>query len=105
MDVDGVEAEILYVGSGGAAFGSLSPAERLEATRAVNSAAIEWASIDPKRLMPVYLLPIEDVGAAVREVERVVAENGKAVQVPLLPREVGAPRRTGTGPTTRCGRS
>ena len=91
MDVDGVEAEILYVGSGGAAFGTLSPAERLEATRAVNSAAIEWASIDPKRLMPVYILPIEDVSAAVHEVERVVAEHGKAVQVPLLPREVGAP--------------
>lgn len=91
MDVDGVEAEILYVGSGAAAFATLTPAERLEATRAVNSAAIEWASIDPKRLMPVYLLPIEDVPAAVKEVERVVAENGKAVQVPLLPREVGAP--------------
>jgi uncharacterized protein len=91
MDIDGVEAEILYVGSGGASFGALSPAERVEATRALNSAAIEWASTDPKRLMPVYILPVEDIGAAVREVERVVAEHAKAVQVPLVPREVGAP--------------
>jgi predicted TIM-barrel fold metal-dependent hydrolase len=90
MDIDGVEAEILYVGSGGASFASLNPADRLEANRAVNSAAIEWASVDPKRLMPVYILPINDVAAAVREVERVVAEHGKAVQLPLLPREQGA---------------
>lgn len=91
MDIDGVEAEILYVGSGGASFGALSPAERVEATRAVNSAAIEWASLDPKRLMPVYILPIEDVPKAVKEVERVRAEHAKAVQLPLVPREVGAP--------------
>jgi predicted TIM-barrel fold metal-dependent hydrolase len=91
MDIDGVEGEILYVGSGGASFGALSPEERTEATRAVNSAAIEWASIDPKRLMPVYALPINDISAAVREVERVVAEHGKAVQLPLVPREQGAP--------------
>jgi uncharacterized protein len=91
MDIDGVEAEILYVGSGGASFAALSPDERVQATRAVNSAAIEWASKDPKRLMPVYALPVEDIPGAVREVERVVAEHGKAVQIPLVPREVGAP--------------
>jgi predicted TIM-barrel fold metal-dependent hydrolase len=90
MDYDGVDAEILYVGSGGASFGALDPAERIVATRALNSAAIEWASVDPKRLMPVYVLPIEDIGVAVKEVERVVAEHGKAVQLPLIPREVGA---------------
>ncbi len=91
MDIDGVEAEILYIGAGGASFMALSPEERVEANRAVNSASIEWASVDPKRLMPVYLLPINDIKASVREVERVVAEHGKAVQVPLIPREQGAP--------------
>jgi predicted TIM-barrel fold metal-dependent hydrolase len=91
MDIDGVEAEILYVGAGGASFMALSPEERVEANRAVNSASIEWASVDPKRLMPVYILPINDVKACVREVERVVAEHGKAVQLPLIPREQGAP--------------
>jgi predicted TIM-barrel fold metal-dependent hydrolase len=91
MDIDGVEAEILYVGAGGASFATLSPEERVEANRAVNSASIEWASVDPKRLMPVYILPINDIKACVKEVERVVAEHGKAVQVPLIPREQGAP--------------
>ncbi|HEY2331573.1 MAG TPA: hypothetical protein VGH94_06610, partial [Acidimicrobiales bacterium] len=47
MDIDGVEAEVLYVGAGGASFMALSPEERVEANRAVNSASIEWASVDP----------------------------------------------------------
>ncbi|MGE0878394.1 MAG: amidohydrolase family protein [Acidimicrobiia bacterium] len=90
MDIDGVEAEILYIGSGGASYYDLG-ADHIEAFRASNSAAIEWASLDPKRLMPVYLLPIVDVAVAVKEVERIAAEHGKAVQLPLVPREVGAP--------------
>jgi predicted TIM-barrel fold metal-dependent hydrolase len=90
MDIDGIEAEILYVGSGGASFYALQGKDRIEAYKALNSAAIEWASLDPKRLMPVYTLPVEDIAASVKEVERVVAEHGKAVQIPLVPREVGA---------------
>jgi predicted TIM-barrel fold metal-dependent hydrolase len=90
MDIDGVESEILYVGSGGAGYYGLGD-DHVEAFRAANSAAIEWASIDPKRLMPVYILPIADVKVAVQEVERIVAEHGKAVQLPLVPREVGCP--------------
>lgn len=91
MDIDGVEAEILYVGAGGMEYAHLDPKDRMEATRAVNSAAIEWASVDPKRLMPVYILPIDDIALSVKELERVVAEHGKAVQLPLLPREQGLP--------------
>jgi predicted TIM-barrel fold metal-dependent hydrolase len=41
--------------------------------------------------MPVYILPIADMKVAVKEVERVVSEHAKAVQLPLIPREVGAP--------------
>lgn len=91
MDTDGIEAEILYIGAGGAQFAGMEPKDRIEANRAVNSAAMEWASVDPKRLMPVYLLPIDDVKLAVKEVERIRAEHGKAVQLPLLPREQGLP--------------
>jgi uncharacterized protein len=90
MDLDGVEGEILYVGAGGASYYELGD-DHVEAFRAANSAAIEWASVDPKRLMPVYILPIADMKVAVREVERVVAEHAKAVQLPLIPREQGAP--------------
>ena len=92
MDIDGVEAEILYVGCRWrVVLRRSAPSDQVEASRAVNSAAIEWASVDPKRLMPVYILPIDDIKASVKEVERVVAEHGKAVQVPLIPREQGAP--------------
>jgi uncharacterized protein len=90
MDTDGVEAEILYVGTGGAAYYDLG-ADHIEAFRAANSAAIAWASLDPKRLIPVYILPIVDIGVAVKEVHRVAAEHGKAVQLPLVPRELDCP--------------
>ncbi len=91
MDLDGVEAEILYVGSGGASLMALDPPDRMLVSQAVNSASIEWASVDPKRLMPVYSLPVLDIKSAVTEVERVVADHGKAFALPLLPREAGAP--------------
>jgi predicted TIM-barrel fold metal-dependent hydrolase len=90
MDIDGVEAEILYVGAGGATYYALGE-DHIEAFRAANSAAIEWASLDPKRLMPVYILPIADITVSVAEVERIAAEHAKAVQLPLVPREQGAP--------------
>jgi predicted TIM-barrel fold metal-dependent hydrolase len=90
METDGVDAEILYVGNGGAAYYELG-VDHVEAFRAANSSAIEWASVDPKRLMPVYILPIADMKVAVGELERVAAEHGKAVQLPLVPREQGLP--------------
>ena len=90
MDLDGVEAEILYVGAGGASYYELGD-DHVEAFRAANSAAIEWASLDPKRLMPVYILPIADIKVAVKEVERLLADHAKAVQLPLIPREIGCP--------------
>ena len=40
MDIDGIEAEILYVGSGGASFAALDAKQRLEATRA----SVSWRS-------------------------------------------------------------
>ena len=109
MDVDGVEAEILYVGSGGASFVALDPKDRLEANRAVNSAAIEWAAVDPKRLMPVYILPITDVdgrgqgGGACCRLERqgcAAAAHPEgagrpAVLGPVLRPAVGGPDRHG----------
>ena len=90
MDLDGVEAEILYVGAGGASYYDMG-ADHVAAFRAANSAAIEWASLDPKRLMPVYALPIVDMKVAVAEVERIAAQHGKAVQLPLIPRELDCP--------------
>ena len=57
--------------------------------RAHNTAAIEFASVDPKRLIPVYTIPIIDVDLAVQEVERIALEGARAVQLPLSPWDMG----------------
>lgn len=92
MDTDGVEVEILYTDSwAGAAFYEMPDGAYLEGIRAFNSAAIEFASLDPKRLCPVYLIPIVDVDEAVRELHRVAEEGARAVHLPLYPTDLGFP--------------
>jgi predicted TIM-barrel fold metal-dependent hydrolase len=91
MDVDRVEAEILYTdASAGAGFyGMGDDAATLAAFQAFNSAAAEFASHDPKRLLPVYLVPIHDIAAGVAEVERLAAEGARAMHLPLYPVDLG----------------
>jgi predicted TIM-barrel fold metal-dependent hydrolase len=92
MDVDRVDVEILYTDSwAGAAFYEMPDGAYLEAFRAFNSAAIDFASVDPKRLLPVYIIPIADVDEAVKEVHRVAKEGAKAVHLPLYPTDLGFP--------------
>ena len=89
MDTDGVDAEVLYMGSGGEAFYGVPREYLVDVFRAHNTAAIEFASVDPKRLIPVYTIPIVDVGLAVQEVERIALEGARAVQIPLSPWDMG----------------
>jgi uncharacterized protein len=91
MDIDRVEAEVLYTdAAAGASFYEMAdPAGTLAAFQAFNSAAVEFASHDPKRLLPVYLVPIHDIVAAVAEVSRLAAEGARAVHVPLYPVDLG----------------
>src|SRR5215471_1062042 len=84
MDIDGVDAEVLYTDTAaGSRYYSLPPDACLSVFQAVNSSALEFASVDPKRLLPVYLLPLHDMNAAVGEAERIANEGGRAVQIPL----------------------
>ena len=89
MDTDGVDAEVLYMGSGGEAFYGVPREYLVDVFRAHNTAAIEFASVDPKRLIPVYTIPIIDVDLAVQEVERIALEGARAVQIPLSPWDMG----------------
>lgn len=90
MDTDGVDAEILYTEVGaGASFYSLGGEACLAAFQAFNRAASDWASIDAKRLLPVYILPLHDIDAAVAEVTRIAQEGGRALQLPIYPTEIG----------------
>jgi predicted TIM-barrel fold metal-dependent hydrolase len=92
MDLDGVDAEVLYTDpTGGASFYKLDVDAGLACLRAFNTAALEFAATDPKRLLPVYLLPLHDVRHAIDELHRIVAEGGRAVQLPLYPGDAGLP--------------
>ena len=92
MDLDQVDVEILYTDSwAGAAFYEMPDGAYLEAFRAFNSAAIDFASADPKRLLPVYILPICDAREAVRELHRVAEQGARAVHLPLYPTDLGFP--------------
>src|SRR5438094_628503 len=59
MDIDKVDAEVLYCNvTGGAEFYGLDNDACLAAFQAFNSAAIEFAAVNPDRLIPVYILPL-----------------------------------------------
>lgn len=91
MDIDQVEAEVLYTDvQGGAGFYEAGSNEAIGATfQAWNSAAVEFASHDPKRLLAVYLVPIHDIDLGVKEVERLADEGARALQLPLYPLDLG----------------
>lgn len=92
MDIDRVDAEVLYCDvTCGAPYLDLPDGGRLAAFQAINSAAIDFASVDPKRLLPVYVIPIVDVDEGVAEVERVARAGARALMLPLYPQDLGLP--------------
>jgi predicted TIM-barrel fold metal-dependent hydrolase len=60
----------------------------LASFQATNDAAIEFASVDPERLIPVYILPLHDIEAGLKEVQRIANEGARAVQLPLYPSDI-----------------
>ena len=92
MDVDGVEAEVLYTDvMCGAAFRKLESEARRACFRAYNDAALAFASRDSARLLPVFIAPIVDVAEAVEEVGRLARAGARALMLPLYPLDLGAP--------------
>ncbi len=92
MDIDGVDAEVLYTDvMVGEAYYDLAPDARLACFEAYNNAALEFASADPKRLLPVTIAPLADVDETVREVTRLAKRGAKAILLPLYPVDMGLP--------------
>jgi predicted TIM-barrel fold metal-dependent hydrolase len=92
MDADQVDAEILYTDNwAGAAFYEMPDGGWLAGFQAFNSAAIDFASVDPERLLPVYIIPIADIDEAVKEVQRIANEGARAAHLPLYPMDLGFP--------------
>ncbi|MBJ22750.1 MAG: amidohydrolase [bacterium] len=92
MDIDGVEAEVLYTSvEAGITYNSIPEGGRLACFQAFNNAALDFAATDPKRLVVVYIVPIVEIGEAIAEVQRLAREGARAFQLPLYPTELGLP--------------
>ena len=91
MDIDGVDSEVLYCEVSAFRYLYLVKEGWREATRAFNDALAEFGSVDQKRLVVSFQIPIHDIDFAVAEVRRVAALGGKSLQLPVFPSELGFP--------------
>ncbi len=91
MDRDEVECEVLY--SEVSAFRHYPHMKEgwREASEAFNRFILDFSSVDPKRLVPAYQVPLIDVEFAVKQVRALAADGAKAVHIPTFPAEVGLP--------------
>lgn len=91
MDSDGVDAEVCYCEVSAFRYLYLMKDGFDAATRAFNDAMWAFGSHDPKRLVVNAQIPIHDIDAAVREVQRVADLGFKSLQLPVFPTELGVP--------------
>jgi predicted TIM-barrel fold metal-dependent hydrolase len=91
MDLDRVEAEVLYSEvSAFRSYGLMKEGWR-EASEAFNRVLHDFASVDPERLVPAYQVPLLDIDFAVKQVHGLAAEGARAVHIPTFPNEVDLP--------------
>lgn len=91
MDADGVECEVMY-----SEFDFTSKVYHVgehwrECATAYNDTLFEFASVDPKRILISYQLPLVDVEYAAKEVYRLAGKGARSIQVPNFPSEHGMP--------------
>ena len=85
QDLDGVQAEVIYTSMGMPLY-SLDDAElRTACFRAYNDLAVEYCSYDPKRLLPLGLITLEDTGAGVAELRRIAQKGMKGAMIWVSP--------------------
>ena len=92
QDRDGIVAEVIYTSMGMPLY-MLDDAElRTACFRAYNDWAVEYCSHNPKRLLPLGLLTLEDIGAAVQELERIAKKGIRGAMIwaeaPLISRTI-----------------
>jgi predicted TIM-barrel fold metal-dependent hydrolase len=82
MDEYGIWAQILYpnlIGFEAPLFMKLDPELSLACTRAYNDFISEFAGADPKRLIPITMIPFWDLDASIAEMERCRAMGHRGV--------------------------
>lgn len=95
MDEMGIWAMVMYpnvAGFGNQQFLKLEDPElMLACVRAYNDWQTEWASADPRRLLPITSTPFWDVPAAVAEIRRCARKNHRGILFTGEPQAFGQP--------------
>ena len=93
MDRDGVEAEVIFPEVGGAKLctPTLLGDDWKDCLEGYNQAMADFASIDVKRLLTAYQIPLFDIDFAVKEVRRLAKQGARCVQIHPFPAELGLP--------------
>ncbi|HEY2332275.1 MAG TPA: amidohydrolase family protein [Acidimicrobiales bacterium] len=95
MNQTGFWAQVCYPNVGGTVLGrllSIKDAPILDfCVRTYNDWLADWARPSGGRLVPVAMLPLQDVAASVRELTRAVDLGHRAVLLPHRPEEMGLP--------------
>lgn len=81
LDRDGVQAEVIYTSMGMPLFGLEDDELRAACFHAFNDWAAEYCSYDPKRLIPLGLITLEDIPAAVTELQRIAKKGVRGAMI------------------------
>ena len=91
MDLDGLDAEIVYCEVSAFRYLYRMTDGAVDATRAFNDTLADYASADRDRLIVSYQIPLHDIDDAIAEVQRVATFGGRSLQIPVFPVELGLP--------------
>ena len=80
---DSVSGEVIYPNQSLFLYNSPDPDYQMAVARAYNDWAIELFGGHPDRFVPVAILPVADVGAAVLEVTRAARLGYRAIKIPI----------------------
>jgi len=81
QDRDGVQAEVIYTSMGMPLYGLNDAELRTACFRAYNDWATEYCSHDPKRLLPLGLITLEDIAAGVAELRRIAKKGMRGAMI------------------------
>ncbi|HEV3111788.1 MAG TPA: amidohydrolase family protein [Candidatus Binataceae bacterium] len=86
MDIDGLEAQVLYPNSGFWVFAIDDLELQFACIRAYNDFLAEFCKVNPHRLIGIGLVPTDDVEEGIRETRRIASLGLRGVLLPTFPR-------------------
>jgi len=78
---DGLEAEVIYTSMGMPLYGLNDVELRDACFRTYNDWSVEYCSHDPKRLLPLGLISLEDIQAGTKELERIAQKGMRGAMI------------------------